>query len=96
MRACCFIVMFRPICVFFPYAYELPIRIWAIFLSPYAYWLPVRIRAAHTGIAGIPWFAYMRMSARTRMHAYLPDSFNFQLAIAIAVVNIGGTVRGSA
>ena len=42
--------------------------IWAIFLSPYVYGLPMRIRAAHTGIAGIPWFAHMRMSARTRMH----------------------------
>ena len=41
--------MFRPIHVFFPYAY-----------GP-----PVRIRAAHTGITDIPWFAHMRMSART-------------------------------
>ena len=65
-----------------PYAYGLPIRIWAIFLrlSPYAYGLPIRIRAAHTGIAGIPWFAHMRMSARTRMRICMADSFNFQLA----------------
>ena len=42
--------------------------LWAIFLSPYAYGLPVHIRPAHTGIAGILWFAHMRMSACTRMH----------------------------
>ena len=54
-----------------PYAYGQPIRVWVIFLGPYTYGLPLRVRAAHIGIAGIPWFAHMRMIARTRMATYI-------------------------
>ena len=51
----------------------IPIRVWVAHTrmgSPYAYGLPIRIRAAHTGIAGILWFAHMRTSARTRMRIW--------------------------
>ena len=38
----------------------LPMRVWDI---PYAYGLPVRVWAAYTGIVGNPCFARMRISA---------------------------------
>ena len=59
-----------------PYAYGLPIRVWASFLDPYAYGLPVRLRAAHTSIVGNPCFAHMRISAHTCMHGHIASSLH--------------------